>query len=170
MSVGFWTNGEHPNVFKCADFSTGICCADCHEHNFVIVLYPWSVYSEGKREKMPDLSMGLRAEVCCGQFHVIRQLPREWWIRRYCARQKWSEEDAERLVKATPETYIRISGELASKYFQAFGGGAKGASYSRTTSSRTIQKSSRSRPAKEECPECGSDWDGVACDDCGHSD
>jgi hypothetical protein len=164
-SVGYRSMNNHANVFTCQDFTEGECCQGCHQAGYVIAIYPWSVYSEGYKDKMPDLSMGLRGEVCCRKFHAVRQLSRAWWIRRYCAKQKWSEADTERLVQATPETYSRISGELASKYFPAFGGGAK----SQRSSTPATRSAPRSKPTGSGCPSCGGKWDGVVCNNCGYA-
>lgn len=164
-SVGFKTYDDGPSTFKCVDFE-GSCCEDCHNQNFVIMLFPWSVQSTKHVDKMPDLGMGLRAEVCCGKFHIVRELPREWWVRRYAAKQGWSAQDTEKLVQAeSSELHLKVRGELASKYFVDRNPGTTRATPSSSRRTAYARKSS-----KDECPECGSDWDGTACDDCGHTD
>jgi len=149
-----------PSILTCTDFE-GACCEDCHKDGHVLVLYPWSIYSEGKKDKMPDLSMGLRAEICCGRFHVARNLPREWWVRRYCARQGWSAADTERLIKESGDDrgYLKTSSELAGKYYVVRNPGTAVAGPPKR----------RAAPSAKGCPSCGVKWDGYVCDNCGHS-
>lgn len=155
-SVGYRTTLEAPSVFTCKDFG-GQCCNDCHTKGHVIALYPWSVYSEGKKDKMPDFSMGLRAEVCCGQFHVARELPREWWVRRYCEKQKWGAADTERLVRESDSAnFLKERGNLIDKNYS-------GPRPTAAPAKRRVTATGRG------CPECGAKWDGIACDNCGHS-
>lgn len=175
MSVGFHTTLEIPGIFFCSDFP-GLCCSDCHEKGHVIAMYPWSIYSEGHKEKMPDLGMGLRAEVCCGKFHLVRELPREWWVRRYGEKQRYSAPDIERLVAARiPAAFLKVRGELASKYYDAPGSREvrpifeKGTGPKRVAGPQRAAPIPRSKSRGRGCPSCGSNWDGIACDNCGHS-
>src|SRR4249920_1036109 len=154
-SVGFKSE-EGPWVFFCSDFP-GSCCQECHDKNYLIVLYPWSIYSVGKRDRMPDLSLGLRAEVCCAHFHFVRDLPREWWIKHYAKKHNWSEAEAERLAQSTPESYFRIWGDISNKRD----------SVPRSTGPRSTG-TKRVTTAKN-CPSCGDKWDGFTCNNCGHS-
>jgi hypothetical protein len=144
-----------PSCFLCKDFTGGQCCEDCHKNGWVIAIYPWSA----AHKTAPDLSLGLRAEVCCARFHAVRQLSRAWWIQRYGEKSGWSATDCERLVKAPGESYYKISGEIASKY------------YVRGNPSTAIRVAAPrvKRSGGKGCPKCGSPWDGIACDSCGHS-
>jgi len=151
-SVGFKSE-EGPWVFFCSDFP-GSCCQECHDKNYLIVLYPWSIYSVGKRDRMPDLSLGLRAEVCCARFHFVRDLPREWWIKLYAKKHNWSEAEAERLAQSTPENYFRIWGDISNK--------RDGATVHRSTGTKRVTTA-------KNCPSCGDKWDGFTCNNCGHS-
>src|SRR5215510_12212042 len=114
MSVGYRSE-EGPTVFHCRDFSFLGCCETCHKENFVIAVYPWSAYSV-TRNRMPDLGLGLRAEICCGIFNQVRLLPREWWIRQYAKKKGWTELDAARLTEAPPEKYYKVWGQIADSY------------------------------------------------------
>lgn len=161
-SVGYRSE-DHPLVFTCTDFAI-TCCSHCHANNHIIVLYPWSVFSRSLN-RMPDLGLGIRAEICCALFHHVRDLPREWWILHYAKKQGWSKEDGEKLSKAVPENYFRIWNEIASRHFKAFGGGIKAQRGSLGTGPK-----SNPRSKEKGCPSCGGSWDGIACDNCGHSD
>ena len=159
MSVGYRAE-DGPSVFCCADFERE-CCSHCHANNYVIAVYPWSVYSRGK-DRMPDLSLGLRAEICCSLFHYVRDLSREWWIRKYAEKRKWSEKDATRLAQATPENYCRIWNEIASAHYE---GPRQPRSAPQAPSA--ARKASRSQAGT--CPGCGAKWDNVVCNQCGHA-
>lgn len=166
MSVGYHSE-EMPSTFFCKDFP-GTCCEDCHKEGYVIAIYPWSCYSTGK-EKMPDLSMGLRAEVCCGRFHVVRNLPREWWISKYVQKNKWSTRDEERLLKASPQTYLKTCGEIASEHYTGPRHYKAGPKIYKTEPRQIHTTPKGIKPQGRGCPSCGSKWDGVVCDNCGHS-
>lgn len=167
-SVGFKTYEEGPSTFKCADFE-GTCCESCHKQNFVLMLFPWSLMSAKHQDRMPDLGMGLRAEVCCGKFHIVRELPREWWVRHYAAKNGWNKDEAERLVQATDTgAYLRLTGEIASKYWRIRNPGY--ATGGRPATSRPSQVRRSAGPSRSSgCPSCGKNWDGIVCNNCGHS-
>ncbi len=154
MSSTFHYKEDHPSVFRCKDFQLDECCEDCHEKGHVIAIYPW-----GMLVKAPDLSLGLRAEVCCGLFHAVRELPRSWWINRYGEKSGWSEADCKRLIEAPADRYYKIIGEIASKHFTG------------TTVSKRDYRPAPGKPVprKKGCPSCGGTWDGIACDNCGYS-
>ncbi len=160
QSIGFRAE-EGPTVFSCKDFASEKCCKCCHSENFVIALYPWSVYSVGKH-RMPDLGMGLRAEICCGLFDSVRSLPRDWWIHKYAEKKGWSPQEAELLCQAGPKNYYKVWGQIADSHY------AKSApARPRTVSSRNSGLRSRLRSATA-CPACGSTWDSAICNQCGY--
>jgi hypothetical protein len=160
MSSTYHYRQDHPGIFRCKDFALQKCCEDCHAKGHVIAIYPWS-----NLVKAPDLSLGLRAEVCCGLFHFVRELPRAWWINRYGEKSGWSAADCKRLVDAPAESYYKTVREIAARYFVG-GGGIQTRAYSGGVS----KPRPASRPAKRGCPECGSAWDHIACDNCGYSE
>lgn len=160
QSVGFRAE-EGPTVFSCKDFS-GSCCSDCHKNNFVIALYPWSVYSVGNH-RMPDLGMGLRAEICCGLFNSVRSLSRDWWIHKYAEKKGWSREEGERLCQAGPKDYYKVWGQIADSHYRP---SPKVVSVSARKQSSSGLRGRLNAAAR--CPSCGSDWDSAICNQCGY--
>ena len=143
-------------LLKCSDFD-GNCCKTCHEANTFITVYPWSIYSERHKDKMPDLSMGVRAEICCVQFDRVKAIPRAFWVRKYGEAQSYDEQTIQSLIEATPETYYKILGE---------------AGHQKSQKSAPVYHHTKSTPrpkAKIECPKCGDSWGGIVCENCGYT-
>ena len=158
LAIG-WKTPEAKSVLICSDLFTSQegCCRDCHERNYSLVIYPWSIYSTGFRDKVPDLGMGIRAEVCCARFHLVRELDREFWIRLYAKKQGWSQADGEKLAKSTKENYWKVWNEICSRNYD----GPKPAAPRPRTPRKAVSKPSV-------CPDCGDKWDGYSCDNCGY--
>lgn len=145
---------DHPNVFWCKDFPFGTCCEDCHAKDRYIAIYPWSAFA-----RIPDLTLGLRAEVCCGRFHEVRELPRGWWLQKYGEKSGWREADIKKLIEAPVDRYYKTIAEISSRYLTGVAPQASAPRVSRGVSRQT----------KRGCPKCGSPWDSIVCDSCGHS-
>lgn len=149
---------DHPGIFQCKDFLVGECCEDCHKKGHVIAVYPWSALSR----TAPDISLGLRAEICCRRFDAVRDLPRSWWIQRYGEKSGWNAADIKRLSETPDLLYHKVSGEIASKYF-------RGGSQSSISPGPSRVSTPRRPASRKGCPSCGKGWDGIVCDNCGHS-
>lgn len=148
-------------ILHCSDFELGKCCDTCHEKKYHITIYPWSVYSDNLIDgRMPDLALGILAEVCCARFDYVRSLPRTWWVNLYGKASNFPEKDIERLCQATKENYYEVLGSvLRSKTSES-----KGA-----TSISRVTKSAPRAKAKSECPKCGETWGEIICGNCGHA-
>lgn len=150
---------DYTTTFWCKDFTIGTCCEECHKKEQFIAIWPWS-----HAARVPDLSLGLKAEVCCGRFHAVRDLSRAWWIQIYGKKSGWSAADIQKILQATPEAYLKTVSEVAARYYRSSPGYTPIKSYSKPVAAR-----SSGVVKKRGCPKCGSTWDGVACDSCGHS-
>jgi hypothetical protein len=53
------------------------CCSDCHRHGRLLYVQP---YLEDQNN--PDWTLCIEALVCCNLYHFVRDLPREWWVKR----------------------------------------------------------------------------------------
>lgn len=150
----------HPTNLLCQEFKgeMTICCGHCHQGTpdwNLIRIYPPSVYSTPWRDKSPDLGMGLMGLVCCQVYDEARAKPRAFWVHRFGVKNGYEEADIQRLVNAAEDTrdYLRLSGEIASKYF-------KKRNPSWQPRSQTVK---RAPP----CPKCGFAWGGTICTNCG---
>jgi hypothetical protein len=147
----------------CKDFHVGTCCSGCHEEGWTIRVYPESIYSVPyKTGKLPDLGLGISGDVCCGRFEAVKRLPREWWIRRYGAKKGWNESDISIIVAATPQNFLKLCGEISSKYWRA---AHPEVSVARPQIARKRVTAARGN----DCPGCGNKWDGNVCNNCGHA-
>ena len=170
------TKKDLPLTFWCEDFTVGTCCHGwCHAESDFIVLrqrmitvYPESIFSVPWKNKMPDFSLGLSAEVCCGRYEAVKQVPREWWVRRYGEKHGYREEHIERLIHASPENYFRLSGEIASLYHvEKHGRTTVASGGGRTQFSQS--RGSRVSASTSSCSSCGGEIKRNAdvCDNCG---
>lgn len=148
-------------TFTCKDFP-GECCEDCHEKNHHITVFPGSCYTKTKFGWMPDLSMGLNAEICCKRYDYVRSLPREWWVRELGKHENYTEEQVEKLLKADGNDWFQVWGQIASEKWN------KTHPPLPSRVSRITQGPARPR-ARLECPQCGDAWGGVACGNCGYT-
>lgn len=152
-------------ILHCTDFELGKCCDTCHEKKFYITVYPWSVYSDDLIDgRMPDLALGILAEICCARFDYVRSLPRTWWVNLYAINQKWPKEAIEKLLQATKENYYQILGEVLRSKTSGESIRSQGA-----TSVSRVTKSAPRAKAKSECPKCGETWGEIICGNCGHA-
>lgn len=179
MSSSLITKKDLPTTFWCEDFTVGSCCHGwCHaEADFdvmrkrMITVYPESIFSVPYKNKMPDFSLGLSAEVCCGRYEAVKQVPRDWWIRRYGEKHGYREEHIQKLIGASPENYFRFQGEIASLYYVEKNGSSTAAGVS--NSSRRVQHNQsrgvRVSPKAGSCSGCGSELrrNADVCDNCG---
>lgn len=158
-----------PGTLWCEDFSVGRCCEGiCHQSlDNLITVYPESCYSVKHRDgKMPDIGFGLHAEVCCGKYEAVKQLPRSFWIRLLCERDKWSDAHIAQLLATPPEQYYRVSGEIRDYYYRL-----RNPSSVRQAGvpSQSVGRATRgTRISVSKCPSCGQKWSGDVCDNCGH--
>jgi hypothetical protein len=153
---------EAPSVMKCSDFHVGVCCTGCHEEGWTIRVYPESIYSvQYKTGKMPDLGLGISGDICCGKFEAVKRLPREWWIRRYGQKQGFNDADIAAIVAATPQNFLKLCGEIASKYWRA---SHPDIQVARPQAARKSVRAARDTG----CPGCGSKWDSIICNNCGY--
>lgn len=170
-----------PGTLWCEDFDgIGSCCQGiCHQGlDHLITVYPESCYSVKHREgKMPDIGFGLHAEVCCGKYEAVKQLPRSFWVRLLCQRDKWSDAHVAQLLATPPEQYYRVSGEIRDYYYRlrnpSSGSSRQSISDSSPYSgSRTVSRgktvSRGTGISVSKCPSCGQKWSGDVCDNCGH--
>lgn len=150
---------EHwPLTYWCDEIAPQAeCCPKCHADKTgrdLITVHPKSVNG------LPDLGLGLHAHVCCWMYDYVRQLPRAWWLGKYGEKHGYSPEDIKRLQEAvTSQEWLKVSGELGSKYFKIRNPGYRGPS----TTAR------RAPVSRGTCPKCGVGWNGSICGNCGHA-
>ena len=163
----------YPTTLSCEDFGTELCCTDCHKdiERFRIVIRPESASSAefGHGRMMPDFGLGLDAEVCCGTYHIARELPRDYWLRLYARNHGWSEPDVERFAATNKDNIFKVWDELRSKYWRLEN--PQLAAEIRTT--RSVSKHHKSAPIKRmvtisQCPKCGAPWNKRSCGNCGN--
>ena len=177
---------DKTNILTCTDFGDiGQCCGPtlgldenpggwCHNSpNNLITVYPESCYSVKHREgKMPDIGFGLHAEVCCGRYEAVKQLPRSFWVKLLCQRDGWSDAHIAQILATPPELYYRVRGEISDYYY-----GLRNPSsvrqmvLSQPSVGRSSSRKSNLRGtgiSVSKCPSCGSKWNTDVCDNCGH--
>jgi len=161
---------DHPLTLYCEDFPLGTCCSGCHEdlEQYHITVYPESAYSVGFSRKMPDFGLGIHAEICCGRYEAVRRLDRSYWLRAYAKNKGWNEAHIKQFIDAPPEKFMKIWDELLSLYWRLKNPGAPVA---RQAVARSVAKKQTAfkRPLSSSgCPKCGSKWNTIVCDNCGH--
>jgi hypothetical protein len=142
-------------ILKCEAFDdersarySNVCCkGDCHETKTFINVTPYTADSTLENRKV-DWSLGIQGYVCCGRYEFVRSLSREWWVRRLAVIDNWSEEKV--------RTYL-----TQGSWHRVYDRGT-------TTGGRPAQSKARQTKVQH-CPQCGSNWNEVACDDCGYS-
>lgn len=158
-----------PTTLFCTEVGVGECCPDCHARELRIRVYPHTCYSEGQKSPKPDIGMGIHAEVCCGRYHAVRELPRSFWLQRYGVKHGWKQADIDELIRATPQEFFKTQGRIASRYYVASPSSAGSVHTGRSSKSysRNVGGVSRKTTASK-CPACGQRWNGEVCDNCGH--
>ena len=134
------------------------CCADCRAtESLKTVVYPTGPTYLDK----PDLGMGIRALVCCNHIHVAQRLPRNWWYERYLRDSKrFTESEIQQALRASPKDHFQVYGQIHADARLREQGKIV------TQPKRLVTQ----RTGFKKCPECGSNWHGTICDNCGFSD
>jgi len=140
-------------ILKCEAFdnersarhSNKCCQGDCHKTGALINVVPYADDVTLMNRKI-DWSLGIQGYVCCSRYEFVRSLSREWWIRQLAKIDNWSEDKIRQYL--TQGSWHKIFDEP------------------KKTNRRTEVKV---KSRKSICPQCGSTWNEVACDDCGYS-
>lgn len=129
-----------------ARFSNKCCQGDCHLKNTLINVTP---YADDATliNKAIDWTLGIQGLVCCGRYEFVRSLSREWWIRKLAIIDNWSEDKIKQYL-------------TQGSWHKTFDEPKKTNRRTEVVVKKTINK----------CPQCGSKWNEVACDDCGYSE
>lgn len=159
---------DWPMTLFCSDVGVGQCCAGCHEKKYRITVYPYSVYSEGKPDPLPDLGLGIHAEVCCGRYEAVRELPRAFWLRLYAKKHGWSDAHTEQFVAAPTERFFRVWGEISDHYYRVRNPGAVDSIRRDSGSRRSSVGGTRRAASPKKCPSCGQGPFYEVCDGCGY--
>ena len=130
---------------KSARHENKCCVGDCHETKQLINVTPYA--SDATLENRTiDWTLGIQGLVCCGRYEFVRSLSREWWVRKLAVIDNWNEDKVRAALKYG--SWHRVYND--TKYAQK----------------STIQSKTK---RNINCPNCGSKWNEVACDDCGFS-
>lgn len=138
-------------IVYCADFRPlTLCCKECTEKTKTVV-YPTNF------DGLPDLGMGIRGLMCCYHIHVAQKAPRLWWYEKYLrGSARFTEQEIQLALQSNRENYHRIFGEIHQ-----------------AARSREERQFTKKAPVKQiakkssSCPECGSNWNGIVCENCG---
>jgi hypothetical protein len=131
---------------KSARHRNECCKGDCHERGTLINVTPYASDATLENRSI-DWSLGIQGYVCCGRYEFVRSLSREWWIRKLAQVDGW---DEERLRSALhPASWHRVFATNRSQ------GPSK------------IQV--KVKVKTNLCPNCGSDWNEIICEECGHA-
>jgi hypothetical protein len=131
-----------------ARFSNKCCQGDCHDTKAFINVTPYAADATLENRKI-DWTLGIQGYVCCGRYEFVRSLSREWWIRKLAIIDNWSKDKIKQYL--TQGSWHKTFDEPKS-----------------TNRSKVQIKNKLARVAS--CPQCGSKWNEVACDDCGYSE
>lgn len=139
-------------VLRCLDFGIkSPCCPECTEDTKTTV-YPKNF------DNRPDLGMGIRGLMCCHHIHVAQKLPRLWWYEKYLRdSNRFLESEIRYALSAVKENCYRIDGEI-----HAAARAREEQRATRKTTTRAV------RTVSKGCPECGSNWNEIACNNCGY--
>jgi len=129
-------------------FSNKCCSGDCHSKQLFINVTPYADDATLENRRI-DWSLGIQGYVCCGRYEFVRSLSREWWIRRLAIIDNWSESKVSEFL--TQGSWHKTFDEPKTK--------SSSANRSKVQIKKTINS----------CPQCGSRWNEVACDECGYS-
>jgi len=133
---------------RSARHSNKCCQGDCHDSTASLInVTPYADDATLENRKI-DWTLGIQGLVCCGRYEFVRSLSREWWIRKLAIIDNWSEDKVRALL--TQGSWHKTFDEP------------------KKTNRRTevvVQKRSKAN----NCPQCGSTWNEVACDDCGYT-
>lgn len=142
-------------TLACIDFGvTTPCCNECSEARKTVV-YPPAVFDPTK----PDLGMGIRGLMCCHHIHNAQRKSRNWWYEKYLRdSNRFTPTEILTALKATKETHYRVYGEIHAAARER-----EQSKFKRPTVRLITQ-----RTGLKKCPECGSEWNEVICDNCGH--
>jgi hypothetical protein len=131
---------------RSARYKNECCQGDCHETKAFINVTPYADDATLENRKI-DWTLGIQGYVCCGRYEFVRSLSREWWVRALAKIDNWSEDKVRQYL--TQGSWHKVYDV-------------------KTRRTEVVVKSKRS--AREaSCPQCGSKWNEVACDDCGYS-
>lgn len=158
------TGNTHHLILSCTDFGVGTCCSGCHQNDALITVYPYSHISDGKVDKLADISLGIIGEVCCGRYETVRMLPRAWWLERYGKWKGWSESDIAKFQLAKPAEFYKVWGEISERYYRRDNPhvGSSVGSHAR------VVASPRGKAQVRKCPSCGAGSFFGSCDGCGY--
>lgn len=158
------------SIHTCADFGQPAddCCPNCHLNGDTIRIYPESVHSVGYKDKMPDLGLGISAEVCCRLYDQVKRLPREWWVELYGRKHGYRKEHTDALVAAAsdPKSFLRLCGDIGSLYWREVHPGQQRIDSPRSVGS--VPRPGKGRATVSKCPSCGQRPFVEVCENCGH--
>jgi hypothetical protein len=85
-----------------------VCCPKCHEfteRSDGSKLYPNLIYVRPTREDNanPDWSLCIEGLVCCKAYHIVKDLPRSWWVREAKERGVYREDQRGYIYSNTKE-------------------------------------------------------------------